>query len=82
MTELQIDAVRAGVNIILGDILPDDQDRHEVVDLILDDVVADIDETADWSDYEDDEYSLSDIRIALARVLKSAVETCYTAEGE
>lgn len=80
MTELQIDAVRAGVNIILGDIFPDDQDRHEVVDLILDDVVADIDETADWSDYEDDEYNLGDIQIALARVLISAVRFNYTGE--
>ena len=80
MTELQIDAVRAGVNIILGDIFPDDQDRHEVVDLILDDVVADIDETADWSDYEDDEYNLGDIQIALARALINAVRFNYTGE--
>jgi hypothetical protein len=80
MTELQIDAVRDEVSIFLGDIIPDYHDRHEVVDLILDDVVADIDETADWSGYEDDEYCLGDIQIALARVLISAVRFNYTGE--
>jgi len=80
MTELQRDAVRDEVSIFLGDIFRDYQDRHEVVDLIIDDVVADIEETADWSGYEEDEYSLSDIQIALARVLKSAVVFNYTGE--
>ena len=80
MTELQIDAVRDEVSIFLGNIIPDYHERHEVVDLILDDVVADIDETADWSDYEDDEYNLWDIQIALARVLISAVRFNYTGE--
>lgn len=80
MTELQLDAVRDEVSIFLGNIIRDYQDRHEVVDLILDDVVADIEETADWSDYEDDEYNLSDIRIALARVLMSALRFNYTGE--
>ena len=46
----------------------------------IDDVVADIDETADWSNYEEDEYSLSDIQISLARVLKAAVVFKYTGE--
>jgi hypothetical protein len=80
MTELQIDAVRDEVSIFLGNIIPGYHERHEVVDLILDDVVADIEETADWSDYEDDEYNLGDIQIALARVLKSAVVFNYTGE--
>ena len=80
MTDLQIDAVRDEVSIFLGNIIPDYHDRHEVLDLIIDDVVADIDETADWSDYEDDEYNLGDIQIALARVLISAVRFNYTGE--
>ena len=62
---------------MLGNIIPDYHDRYEVVDLILDDVVADIDETADWSDYEDDEYNLGDIQIALARVLLETVRSRY-----
>ena len=80
MTELQIDAVWDELSILLGDIFPDSHDRHEVVDLIIDDVVADIEETADWSDYCEDEYCLRDIQIALARVLKSAVVFNYTGE--
>ena len=80
MTELQLDAVRDEVSIFLGNIIPDYHDRHEVLDLIIDDVVADIEETADWSDYEDDEYNLGDIQIALARVLISAVRFNYTGE--
>ena len=77
MTDLQLDAVRDEVSIMLGGIIPDNIDRHEVVDLIIDDVVTDIDETADWSDYEDDEYNLGDIQIALARVLLEAVRSRY-----
>lgn len=80
LTELQIDAVRDEVSIFLKDIFFDDRERHEVVDFILDDVIADIEETADWSGYEDDEYNLDDIRIALARVLYSAVLSKYTGE--
>ena len=80
LTDLQLDAVRDEVSIMLGGIIPDNIDRHEVVDLIIDDVVADIEETADWSGYEDDEVNLGDIQIALARVLISAVRFNYTGE--
>lgn len=81
LTELQIDAVWDEVSILLQDIIPDNWERREVVNFIIGDVIADIEETADWSRYEDDEYNLGDIRIAVARVLKDAVETCYTAAG-
>ena len=80
LTELQIDAVRDEVSILLQNIFLDDAERHEIRDLILDDVVMDIEETADWSGYEDDEYNLGDIQIALARVIKSAVVFNYTGE--
>lgn len=80
LTDLQLDAVWDEVSIMLGGIIPDNIDRHEVVDLIIDDVVTDIEETADWSGYEDDEYNLGDIQIALARVLISAVRFNYTGE--
>lgn len=82
LTEMQLDAVRDEVSIFLSDIFSDYQERHEVLDLIINDVLEDIEETADWSNFEEDEYCLGDIRIALARVLKGAVETCYTAGGE
>ena len=80
LTDLQIDGVRDEVSILLYNIFPDDAERHEIRDLILDDVVQDIEETADWSGYEDDEYNLGDIQIALARVIKSAVVFNYTSE--
>ena len=73
LTEMQLDAVRDEVSILLQNIFPDDAERHEIRDLVLDDVVLDIEETADWSGLEDDEYNLGDIQIALARVLKRAV---------
>jgi len=80
LTEMQLDAVRDEVSILLQNIFPDDVERHEIRDLILDDVVMDIEETADWSDYCEDEYNLGDIQIALARVIKSAVVFNYTSE--
>ena len=80
LTELQLDAVRDEVSILLGNIFLDDAERHEIRDLVLDDVVLDIEETADWSGYDEDEYCLGDIQIALARVIKSAVVFNYTGE--
>ena len=80
LTEMQLDGVREEVSILLYNIFPDDAERHEIRDLILDDVVLDIEETADWSGYEDDEYNLEDIQIALARVIKRAVKFYYTTD--
>ena len=80
LTEMQLDGVRDEVSILLQNIFLDDAERHEIRDLVLDDVVLDIEETADWSGYEDDEYCLGDIQIALARVLKKAVVLNYTGE--
>ena len=80
MTELQLDAVRDEVSIFLSDIFTDYQERHEVLDLIINDVLEDIEVSADWSDYDEDEYCLADIRFALARVLKAAVVFNYTGE--
>lgn len=80
LTEMQLDGVRDEVSILLQDIFPDDAERHEIRDLILDDVVLDIEETADWSGYEDDEYCLGDIQIALKRVIKRAVKFYYTTD--
>lgn len=74
LTEMQIDGVRSEVSILLYNIFPDDAERHEICDLILDDVVLDIEETADWSEYEDDECNVGDVQIALARVIKNAIE--------
>lgn len=80
LTELQIDAVWDEVSILLVNIFVDDAERHEMVNLIIGDVIADIEETADWSDYCEDEYCLGDIQIALARVIKNAVENNHTSK--
>lgn len=74
LTEMQLDAVGDEVNDMLKGIFYNNRDREEVIDLIIDDVVQDIEETADWSEYEDDECNLGDVRIALARVIKNAIE--------
>ena len=74
LTEMQINGVWGEVSNMLKDIFYDNRDREEVIDLIIDDVVQDIEETADWSEYEDDECNLGDIQIALARVIKNVIE--------
>ena len=80
LTEMQIDGVRDEVSDMLKDIFYDNKDREEVIDLIIEDVAQDIEETADWGDYDEDEYNLGDIRIALARILKNAIVSKYTGE--
>ena len=40
---------------------------------IIDDVISDILETADWDGYEDGEFNPDDVRMAVRRVIKSRV---------
>lgn len=47
-----------------------ERETMELTESIFDDVVNDIEETSDWSDYADDEVNGSDIRMAIVRVLK------------
>lgn len=46
-----------------------DKQSTAVCELIINDVVTDIEETADWRNYLDDEVNLADIDIAVSRVL-------------
>ena len=80
MTYRQSKEVRATLNELLFGIFQDNIEREGVIDYILDDVIADIDETADWFDLQYNEVNEADIQIALARVLKSAVVFNYTGE--
>lgn len=80
LTEMQLDVVRDEVSFLLGEIFLDYWERHEIRDLVLDDVVRDIEETADWSNYDENEYNFGDIRIALARVLKNTIVSKYAGE--
>ena len=57
--------VRGIVNIILSSIFTDESENQSVTDTIIDDVVQDIEECAD------EHFNDSDVRIAVARVLKN-----------
>jgi hypothetical protein len=80
LTQEQIKGVRGYLIELLLPIFGDAWDREEVIDLVMADVVTDIEETADWSELEDDEVHTGDVEIALARVLKAAVVFNYTGE--
>ena len=80
LTEEQAKGVRGYLIELLLPIFGDAWDREEVIDFILDDVVTDIEETADWSHLEEGEVHTGDVEIALARVLKAAVVFNYTGE--
>ena len=69
-TKPQVDGIENRVHEILGAVIPDAFDRDNAVDAILSDVISDIEETADWSDLDDDECNIGDIDIAIARVVK------------
>ena len=80
MTRAQEKIVRAQVNALLSAIITDAYEREEMLNLLAEDVITDIEETADWSELEDDECCLDDIQIALSRVLLDAVRFNYTGE--
>ena len=69
-TKPQVDGIENRVHEILGAVITDAFDRDNAVDAILSDVISDIEETADWSDLDDDECNIGDIDIAVARVVK------------
>jgi hypothetical protein len=69
-TKPQVDGIEDRVHKVLSAVIPDAADSDNAVDAILSDVINDIEETADWSDLDDDECNLNDIDIAIARVVK------------
>ena len=73
MTRVQEIIVRGQIDALLSSIFHDTWDREEVKEEIADDVIADIESSADWSDLESDEVVTDDIDIAVARVLKSKI---------
>lgn len=73
MTSRQEIAVRGQIDAKLSAIFSDDWDREEIKEEIADDVIADIDETADWSNIDSDEVIVDDINISIARVLKEKI---------
>ena len=73
LTEKQMLGIRDHLFSLLEGIFSDAHDRTEVVEEILPGVCSDVESTADWSDYEDDEYNIGDIEIAAARVIKNKI---------
>ena len=82
LTKDQLDGVRIYLIELLLPIFEDMREREEVINLIFNDVVTDIEATADWSELEDDEVHTGDVSIALARVLKPIIETNYDSDNE
>ena len=73
MTDAQEKIVKDIVDAKMQSIITDSVDRNNFVDSIVDSVIDDINETADWSELTDDEVCVGDIDIALARVLINLV---------
>lgn len=74
ITDAQEKIVKDVVDAKMQSIITDSVDRNNFVDSIIDSVIDDINETADWSEMTDDEVCVGDIDIALARVLINLVE--------
>ena len=74
MTEYQKDAVYTDIIEMFKSYIPDLQNAAELANLIIDDVIDDIEETADWSALNDDEYVSDDVSIAIYRTLKTRLE--------
>ena len=73
MTDAQEKIVKDIVDAKMQSIITDSVDRNNFVDSIIDNIIDDINETADWSEMTDDEVCVGDIDIALARVLINLV---------
>lgn len=73
LTDFQKDVIKGRTDYLLSYIFPDAQDRSAVVEAIANDVINDVEDCADWSRFEGDEYCHGDIDIALARVLKNKI---------
>lgn len=73
MTDAQEKIVKDIVNAKMQSIITDSVDRNGFVDSIIDSIIDDINETADWSEMDGDEVCVGDIDIALARVLINLV---------
>ena len=71
LTETQRAEVYDAIYDLLNEIFDDGEKAGEVADKLIEDVAQDIVETADWEDYEDDEWNSDDVKMALRRVMYS-----------
>ena len=70
LTNTQKRIVRSQVRAKMSAIFSDFHDLEEITSAIVDEVIEDIEDTADWSDLADDEVCIGDINIGIARVVK------------
>lgn len=74
LTDYQKDAVYTCIFEMFSEVIPEIREAAELANLIIEDVIEDIESTADWSYYNDDEYNSSDVSIAIYRTLKTRLE--------
>lgn len=69
LTKDQKALVHEEVCLMLKDMTLSDSKAFDLCQIIIDDVITDIEETADWGNLENDEVCLGDIHIAVGRVI-------------
>ena len=74
LTNYQKDAVYTEIFDMFSSHILDIRESTELSNLIIDDVIEDIESTADWSLYNEDEYNSSDVSLAIYRTLKTRLE--------
>lgn len=74
ITDIQKESIKDYIRTKFRCITMEEREVYELTALVIDDVITDIEETADWENIEDDEIVLDDVDIALRRVLKDALE--------
>ena len=74
LTNYQKDSVYTEIFDMFSSRILDIRESTELSNLIIDDVIEDIESTADWSLYNDDEYNSSDVSLAIYRTLKTRLE--------
>lgn len=74
LTDYQKDAVLTNIFEMFSAAIPGIREASELANLIIEDVIEDIETTADWSHYNYDECNSSDVSIAIYRTLKKRLE--------
>lgn len=74
LSNYQKDAVYTEIFDMFSSHILDIRENIELCNLIIDDVIEDIESTADWSLYNEDEYNTSDVLLAIYRTLKTRLE--------
>lgn len=74
LTDCQKDAVYSLIFEMFSAAISGIREASELASLIIEDVIEDIESTADWSRYNYNEYNRSDVSLAIYRTLKERLE--------